>query len=164
MALLTQPQPDELQCDSTRRFKDGSRELTYKFQLSAFEPEELTIRVSRLYPHVLSVGVGRCRKRLTLVKTFVVCLLEDTLVVFGGQPNVAPLRLSRASTFFLFGSNRHNLRSPGSSLPHNKGRAHGLPLEGSVLSVGQQCTWRGRPPSTNKGWSPPASNLGSSHR
>ena len=45
-------EPWDLVVEPARQLKDGSRELTYKFQLSAFEPEDLIIRVSRLYPHL----------------------------------------------------------------------------------------------------------------
>lgn len=43
-------EPWDLVVEPPRPFKDGSREVTYKFQLSTFEPEELIITVSRLYP------------------------------------------------------------------------------------------------------------------
>jgi len=48
-------EPWDLVVDPVRQCKDGSREVTYKFQLSAFEPEHLIIRVSRLHPRLCFV-------------------------------------------------------------------------------------------------------------
>lgn len=48
-------EPWDLVVDPARQFEDGSREATYKFQLSAFEPEDLIIEVSRRYPHLCFV-------------------------------------------------------------------------------------------------------------
>jgi hypothetical protein len=49
-------EPWDLVVDPVRRLDDGSREITYKFQLSAFEPEEMVIEVSRLYPRLCFVS------------------------------------------------------------------------------------------------------------
>jgi hypothetical protein len=48
-------EPWDLVVDPVRRFKDGSREVTYRFQLSGFEPEDLILEVSRLYPRLCFV-------------------------------------------------------------------------------------------------------------
>ena len=48
-------EPWDLVVEPARPFKDGSRAVTYKFQLSAFEPEDLIIEVSRLYPRLCFV-------------------------------------------------------------------------------------------------------------
>jgi len=48
-------EPWDLVVDPGRRLKDGSLEVTYKFQLSAFEPEDMIIQVSRLYPQLCFV-------------------------------------------------------------------------------------------------------------
>jgi hypothetical protein len=50
----TTPVPDEepwdLVVEPPRRFRDGTVELTYKFQLSAYEPEVLILAASTVYP------------------------------------------------------------------------------------------------------------------
>jgi hypothetical protein len=48
-------EPWDLLVDPARRFKDGSLELTYKFQLSRFEPETLIIDVSRVHSQLCLV-------------------------------------------------------------------------------------------------------------
>lgn len=52
------PKPEEpwdLACDPREKLKDGSVELTYRFQLARFEPDALIIAVSRLYPRLCFV-------------------------------------------------------------------------------------------------------------
>jgi hypothetical protein len=48
-------EPWDLVVDPGRRLRDGSLELTYKFQLSEFEIEDLIAEVSRLHPRLCFV-------------------------------------------------------------------------------------------------------------
>ena len=48
-------EPWDLSVDPPRRFKDGSLEVTYRFQLGDSEPDDLIIAVSRLYPRLCFV-------------------------------------------------------------------------------------------------------------
>jgi hypothetical protein len=42
--------PWDLVVDPAERLKDGSLQLAYEFQLSEFEPDNLIVEVSKLYP------------------------------------------------------------------------------------------------------------------
>ena len=48
-------EPWDLSVDRARRLKDGSLELTYRFQLSAFEPDDLIVEVAKVYPRLCFV-------------------------------------------------------------------------------------------------------------
>ena len=48
-------EPWDLVVDRARRFKDCSVELTYKFQLAGFEPEDLIVDVSKVHPQLCFV-------------------------------------------------------------------------------------------------------------
>lgn len=48
-------EPWDLVVDRARRFKDGTTEVTYRFQLARFECEELIREVSKLYPQLCFV-------------------------------------------------------------------------------------------------------------
>jgi hypothetical protein len=48
-------EPWDLVVDPVQRFKDGTTEVTYRFQLSRFECEELIREVSKLYPQLCFV-------------------------------------------------------------------------------------------------------------
>jgi hypothetical protein len=48
-------EPWDLVVDPVEQFKDGSRQVMFRFQLSRFEPENLIIEASRLYPELCFV-------------------------------------------------------------------------------------------------------------
>ena len=48
-------EPFDLSIDPTERFKDGTIAVTYRFQLSAMEPEKLIIAVSEICPRLCFV-------------------------------------------------------------------------------------------------------------
>ena len=53
--VVTLEEPWDLVVDPPEKLTDGLRKVTYGFQLSAFEPEDLIIEVSRLYPRLCFV-------------------------------------------------------------------------------------------------------------
>jgi len=48
-------EPWDLSVGRARRLRDGSLELTYRFQLSAFEPDDLIVEVAKVYPRLCFV-------------------------------------------------------------------------------------------------------------